>query len=528
MFRENNNHKQVNMFDSTIGMDKRIVEKLKNSWAPVFFDEVFCKIDEKPFAVLYSFYGRPNFPINILLSLEYIKHMFNYSDDELIEQYNFNYLVNYAIGNHTLGYLNMAERTLYEFRERIYKYSAKEGQNADLLFEQFIKLTKNFAIKAGIKMDEQRMDSTMIMSNIKKAGRLSLAYDVLINGIKVIPDDKLPNELKEIKSSDFKKEMLYKVKADDKESKFETILNYAARVIEIAEKNGLDKENGIKLLKRFVNEQTEYDEQGKIYKARSKKTISSDSLQSAFDEDATYRSKSGKGQSGYSVNLAETCNSENEFQLVTDYVTNVNIVSDVEVAEERLPVIVENTGCNDMYLDGGYYHQEENPIVTAHYTDMTGKAPTKLVPSEFDIDEEEQRIKSCPNGVEPIHSAEKNGQIVGHFDKEKCQNCPNIDKCPIKKQKKTNVIRINKKAIEAEKNREVINKNKKESTSKRAAIEGTNSELKRSHGLGKLNVRGLVKCSVVTALKVTALNIKRYAKFTIKRQKQKNTGEVYA
>ncbi|MCR4431234.1 MAG: transposase [Tepidanaerobacteraceae bacterium] len=93
MFRENVNHLQDSLFESTNWMNPRIKAKLDKSWAPIFYKYVFCNIDEKPFAVLYSDTGRPNFPVNIALSLEYIKHLKNYSDDELIDNFYFNYLV---------------------------------------------------------------------------------------------------------------------------------------------------------------------------------------------------------------------------------------------------------------------------------------------------------------------------------------------------------------------------------------------------------------------------------------------------
>ncbi|MCL0077775.1 hypothetical protein M1N61_01765 [Peptococcaceae bacterium] len=60
-------------------MNPSIKAKLEKSWATIFYEHVFCNIDEKPFSVLYSDIGRPNFPVNILLSLEYIKHLKNYS-----------------------------------------------------------------------------------------------------------------------------------------------------------------------------------------------------------------------------------------------------------------------------------------------------------------------------------------------------------------------------------------------------------------------------------------------------------------
>lgn len=72
MFRENQQHRQSSLLDSTNWMNPRIRQKLDKSWAPIFYESVFRKIDERPFAVLYGTTGNPNFPVNILLSLEYI------------------------------------------------------------------------------------------------------------------------------------------------------------------------------------------------------------------------------------------------------------------------------------------------------------------------------------------------------------------------------------------------------------------------------------------------------------------------
>ena len=76
------------------------------------------------------------------------------------------------------------------------------------------------------------------------------------------------------------------------------------------------------------------------------------------------------------------------------------------------------------------------------------------------------------------------------------------------------------KSIESITARQDIMINGLDYTSKRAAIEGTNPELKRAHGLGKLRVRGQGKCSIVVALKITACNIKRTVKHLIKTAKE--------
>jgi hypothetical protein len=154
MFRPNDKYKQQTLSDSTQWMNTKIREKLEKSWAPIFYEHVFCKIDEEPFAVLYSTTGQPNFPVNILLSLEYIKHMKCCSDLELLDDFYFDYLVNYAVGIRTLGEMNLAPRTLYYFRERVYEYCLQNPGNDDLLFGQFNKLLPNvneFLIQADIE-----------------------------------------------------------------------------------------------------------------------------------------------------------------------------------------------------------------------------------------------------------------------------------------------------------------------------------------------------------------------------------------
>jgi len=49
--------------------------------------------------------------------------------------------------------------------------------------------------------------------------------------------------------------------------------------------------------------------------------------------------------------------------------------------------------------------------------------------------------------------------------------------------------------------------------SKRAAIEGANSVLKRAYGAGRLAVRGLHKSRVVTGLKMIAYNIRQFERW---------------
>ena len=532
MFRENNQHNQQSMIDTMQSMSAKVREKLKKSWAPIFYENVFCKIDEKPLANLYGTTGNPNFPVNILLSLEYIKHMKEIPDSELMDDFYFDYLVNYALGIRTLGEKHFSDRTLYNFRERIYKYSMENPGKDDILFGQFITLLKGFAEKAGISLDEQRMDTTMFMSNIKKAGRISLAYDVLVKAVKAIPTGLAAENLSKVLEPEFKTDTLYRAKASESDSKLTQLLNLCREALDILNTlSGASKSEEVRILDRFIKEQAVYDESGKLV-PKSKKEIRSGSLQSAYDEDATYRKKSNVGQSGYVLEIAETCDKRNPFQLITDYAVEANNVSDVEIIQDRLGTIKANTGCNDLYVDGGFHSKDVSDAakekgIEMHLTDMSGTEPTKKLPvTDFEMNEAEDIIIRCPGNQIPERAAVSGGQTVAHFPHSACDNCELREYCHTKQQKKDYVVRISLKAVNAGRERAKVEEFKKENTSKRAGIEGSNSALKRK-GLDKLKVRGKAKSKVVGGLKVAAQNIKRMTKFLLGGYKPKTQNVLY-
>jgi len=527
----------MELFNSYSLMHPKIQKMLQKTWAPIYYEHVFCKIDEKPFAVLYcADNGRPNFPVNILLSLEFIKHLKDYTDEELIEQFYFNYQIMYALGIRNLGELYLAPRTLYEFRERVYRYTVENPGKEDLIFGQFEKLTAHFLKLANINTKEQRMDSMQVMPNIKRAGRLSLAYDVLVQAIKACPQEILPENLKRVLEPDYKRETLYRSKGSESMSRLQELINLCAQLLAITESRpDIHALSAVRLVQRFLEEQATFDSEQKTWTAKRNKDIAPDSLQSAYDPDATYRKKAGKGHAGYVTNLTETCADENPVQLVTDYTLENNITSDAQMLKERLPVIQKKMGLTDMYTDGGYYSEEvekqaEDSGVTMHYTNMTGREPNpgKIPLTAFAI-KDHKFIVSCPNNQVPLRNKfkKKSGMLTAHFELNKCRQCPMKDACPVKFQKNSAVLRVSQKAVYAAKARERMSSKYecRKSTSKRAAIEGTNSALKRSHGAGKLKVRTLVKCKLVMGMKIIAHNfcqITRFFQGDIRKQCQKD------
>jgi hypothetical protein len=520
MFRENSAHLQTELFNTSSTLNPKIQEKLLKSWAPQFYEMVFCRIDETCFAPLYcGDNGRPNTPVNVLLSLEFLKHMKNLTDEELIEEFHFNYQFNYALGYRNLGELHIAPRTLYEFRERIVAYTKAHPEEEDLIFCQFQKLTDGFVTAAHIKQDKQRGDSTQISAHIKRAGRLSLAFDVLQRAVKAIPSEIFPDFLKPVLEPSFKTDALYRSKGNEAKARMQQIVELCSQTLEYYKsKKELFNLPEVQLLDRFLKEQTKTDETGAL-RAKDNKEIAPTSLQSAYEEDATYRSKGKKGHVGYVLNLVETCAKENPAQLITDYTLEQNRVSDVDMILDRLPLLAQR-GVKDLYLDGGFYGEKVQELadllnIRLHYTDMTGgkSKSSKLPVTAFEFKDLRQVLR-CPAGHAPVKTNfhEKSSLITAQFDVEKCRACPFRSSCPIESDKKKTKFKTTVKALRATRTGEELKTKgiRREATSMRAAIEGTNSSLKRAQGAGRSNVRGLIKTALVTGMKIIGHNFKQF------------------
>ena len=520
MFRKNDAHRQEPLFSHFKEMHPRMIERLNTSWAPVFYEHVFCKIDEEPFAVLYCpDNGRPNSPVNVFLALEFIKHWRDYTDEELFHEAWFNLQVRYALGCWNLNEDHVAPRTFYDFRERVYRYALTHPDEEDLIFGQFIRLTENFIQKTGAKTDAQRVDSSLFMSNIQKAGRLRLAFDVLYHAVEACQEE-LPEELRAVLSPTYKTEVLHRTKNRDKDARLNELLNLGGQLLALAKERAWEDIPFLKILDRFLSEQADYDGETKTWKAKALKDIPANSLQSVHDVDATYRKKGNKAQSGYVVNIAETTSKENLAEFITDYKVAKNTTSDIDMLTERLPELAERTGVKDIYADGGYYGPAVEEVaekvgVNMHYTGLTGAKPKSgVIPmSEFSI-KDRRIIEACPEGKPALSSSysEAEKKLSAEFDINTCRSCPRREECPVRTGRNKATINISQKKVVADETRSRLEGNK-DAISCRAGIEGTNSALKRAQGLDKLNVRGLHKCRVVVGLKTASHNFGQFLRW---------------
>ena len=509
MFKENDDHKQLKMFGFEDQFDKYRKRMLENGWPALFYENVFSKIDEDTFSNMYSDKpSRPNFPINILISLEILKHLHNLTDQELIERFHFDLRYLKALGLQEIGKLTLGERTIYEFRDRIAAY-LKENEN--VLIDLFDNFVNNFIEEAGISTKIQRMDSSMVKANIKHLSRIQLVHKIAVNFIDVLPTHKQKkihkNILNLFKDENFKEFV-------NKYSKDEVLENICGKLydIKLRFKNDceLNETKEYKQLCRVLEDQTIVSSQE--IQVKKDTDIASDSLQNPADEDATYRKKRNKSYQGYSVNISETASKDNPIQMITDVKIEPNINSDVNFLNTNLSEIKAKTDLEKLIVDGAYYGPDTrvNSVKTDVEilpTALTGRNP-KYSTADFKIDPE-KGVLHCPMNHSPIKTKylENNDNYAAWFAKDLCENCENRNNCPVVEQKKNMTVRFSGSRHQSDLLRTELKKPENEELKKlRPAIEGTFSALKRAYGLEKLKVRGLLKASQSVLYKCIGYN----------------------
>ena len=130
-----NGCQQISLFDSLGFMSERRQRILDKSWAKPFSEHIFNKIDEMIFAPLYSDKrnSRPNAPVNVIVGALILKEFNGLSDDELIEECEFDFRNQYALHTNSFKDQPLSNRTFSRFRERNAAYELVTGR--DLIHE---------------------------------------------------------------------------------------------------------------------------------------------------------------------------------------------------------------------------------------------------------------------------------------------------------------------------------------------------------------------------------------------------------
>ena len=514
-----NNYQQISLFDSLGFLSERKQKILDKSWAKPFSDHIFSNIDEMLFAPLYSNKknSRPNAPINVIVGALILKEFHGLTDDEILEECEFDFRYQYAL--HTTSYEQqpLSDRTFSRFRERVAAYELVTGKN--LIHDCIVSLAENLQKYMDIAPNIKRMDSMMIESNIRRMGRLELLYTCLANLVREIARDgqmELIEGLSDYADPNNRNRVIYHDQSTPQNEKIQKVINDAVSLLPKC-RDEYGQTDDYRLLQRAIDEQTKKDDKGNRVLKSKEDGMTPDILQNPSDPDATYRSKAGKSHKGYCANLIEAVDKNGS--VIVDYQYDVNTRSDASFIKEYLENSEVSEEPSVLIADGAYAGEEASELAADKNmnlltTGLLGRKPKEIL-SQFELDESGHQISSCPAGHAP-----KSGSYVNQTDsirvsfyKHQCEGCPYQNQCnPNMKERTASLIiplKSRRRALEFmnDKTRTFISRI-------RNGVETVPSVLRNKYAVDKMPVRGKLKTKQFFGFKVAALNFSKLIRFT--------------
>jgi hypothetical protein len=271
---------------------------------------------------------------------------------------------------------------------------------------------------------------------------------------------------------------------------------------------------------------------GAVIQPKDKKELTSERVQNPHEPEATYAVK-GQGEKkkehvGYKVQVAETvCEvslapGEPTRNFITGMVTHPAYQSDeagaVLMEREQSAMGLEKPPVQ--YVDGAYISAQQLVAAQAEGRELIGPAPAAMQrdgrfgTEDFQVQVEERQAL-CPAGKTNTQCSRlveaATGKVSYRFEfGTPCHACPLRERCVGKgQQHRTLVVGEYYTALQARR-QEQTTPAFKARMKHRNAIEGTQSELVRAHGLRRARYRGLGKVKLQNYFIGAACNVKRW------------------
>lgn len=511
------NPQQTRLFDSFDPvLSARARQRLLDDWPGVFRHVI---LELMPVGTLAGHFsagmGRPTKELYSMAGLILLSEQLDWTKDQTVDAYCFHMEVHYALNLEPVAH-DLSVRTL----ERYLNVFEEDDLAARVMHDVSIKLVKLL----DIKVDQQRLDSTHIFSDMASFGRtrlMGVAIKRFLSQVKkydAAAYESLDEPLRQrYAPSDHR---LFGDTGKDSESRRILRQQVAEDMYELVKRFADDpKHSGrstYKAMERIFYEQCEVHEE----QVEVKKKTGGHVMQNPSDPDATYDGHKG---AGYQVQISETCHPDNEVQLVTCALPQTAVESDHEALDDVLDDLKKSELLPEQMLADTSYCSDENVQKAAedYGVELVGPVPSGSIDEEaayqlniddFTLNEETQVVISCPAGHAPASSVhdEETGKTKTVMPESVCRGCQFLDECPVKKSRDGySVSHTAKEYRTAGRRREEATEAFRERYRTRSGIEGTNSGLKRRVGLGQLRVRGRPRVFESILLKVTGWNILR-------------------
>ena len=243
-------------------------------------------------------------------------------------------------------------------------------------------------------------------------------------------------------------------------------------------------------------------------------------IQTPHDPEARYARKRDKTWTGYKAHITETAADKGKVNFITDMTTT----NASERDSETLPQIQENTQDRNLkpqeqFVDKGYMTEDNLADSRKDGINLMGEAIQLtnnglFTADDFIIDYEAMEA-TCPGGYVSLswrvmEKGKSKGQIEINFG-SCCRDCPLRDNCTTNKVGRR--LRISPyHNLMKERRAESLTESFRKAMKRRCPVEGTISEMVRSHGLRRSRYKGLDKTHFQHLMTGTAVNLKRLVK----------------
>ncbi len=481
MFKERDPQTSLLASSHFLPEDKR--KRIEADWPGEFRRSALPLIDEEAFRDLYhEWNGRPNKPVQTVVGILLLKEMNNLTDAEALGALDYDLRWHAALDLKPEE-AHCCQKTLHNFRAKLMK-----SDKAKVLFER---MTGRIIEAVDVKTERQRLDSTHITSNIARLTRLGLFCEtmrVFLKELKKESKEKfgsVPERLRQRYLRDDGTDTRYQdARSTQTRRRLKVCAQDLWRLVDRFKGDGeVEALETYGLLVRLLDEQCEVkpdtpsaspdeavpveapaeDEEAPAVEAEGEaseaapveeeaesddapvervrpvqpkepKKLSSDSLQSPHDADATYGHK-GKG---YEVQVAETCGNGETPEIITRVDVTRSCDSDEDATVPTVDDLAErNIQPKEMLADTTYGSTKNaieckkrgTELVSPVVGPKVGESKDgKVRKSDFDVDPKGEKKARCPAGREATSEKRdpETGKVRVCFDGKACEGCPII------------------------------------------------------------------------------------------------------
>lgn len=545
---------QGSLLDSEFQMSDKKRKRLGKSWAQAFRMRCFPLINEEIFRPLYcEDNGAPCKSIRLVVAALILQAWFDLTDAETQEHIDCHLAWHLALGLDPCNDNDyVSQRTLQYFRAKLLKHP--------LIVLLFFELLERLRTLLGLHLGQQRLDTTHIQSHFARLSRLGVfceTHRVLLKALRLKAPallETLPLSLRRRYLDEDGTDSSYDdARASDSRRRLGVAARDAYRLREALRGVSLpaDAEQAYALLVRLVAEHcvvvdaphsaAEGDADADLppvpVVAKEAKLLTGAVLQTPHDPDVTYSGHKGQG---YEALIVETCAPENVVQLITHVSLERSCASDADRIAPTLEALAARGLTPESLLADTGFGSVENVAACAQQgveliapqPGNAGATPEPATPRVRDEEFTLQLVPSqppsvCPCGVEAVTTVlrddpEEGPVAVLQMPTAACAACPRRDGCPALTLASGETWLLIALTENLPPQRRAAEQTAvfRDRYRARAGIEGTNSELKRGQGLGKLRVRGTDRVELALVLRAIACNVKRAVQYWTKQAKQ--------